>query len=264
MQQALPYASNIATVTLTVAVLLVVVCCFLFKAGGKCRKSFYDPARTGQSCEFTASTTLGLLALILGFTFSLVINRFEFKRVAILNETNAIGTAYLRTQVLDAKSAAEIRPLLRDYADARILFFEKGMELSRDPRFSDEIKSRQKQIWDIAVRIVASDRSAVVSLFLSSLNEMFDLQNTRSVAFGSRLPQVLYFVIIVLSCVGLGAHTFDLGFKNESGLVATVPLVLVLALTFALIQDLDRPQSGFVRIGQDTMIALKKSMDQSP
>jgi len=206
-------------------------------------------------------STLGLLAFFLAFTFGLAANRFDTRRQVLLDEANAIGTAYLRAGMLPDRRE-EIRVLLRDYVDTRLNAAQSG-RIAEGIRRSEQL---QEQLWTQAVALGETHpTSIVVGLFVQSLNEVIDLHAKRvAVGVRNRIPGVIWvalFAIAVLSLTAMGYH---------AGLAATSrsPAVLVVAFTFSavigVIADLDRPQDGFLTTSQQAMIDLQQSMKPKP
>ena len=201
---------------------------------------------------------LGLLAFLLAFAFGIAASRFDARRQALLDEANAIGTAYLRTAFLPEPHRAEVRRLLKEYVDVRIAATQGG-SVEDAVRQSEELHER---LWAGAVAAAEKDpRSIPVGLFVESLNEVIDLHAKRvTVSLQSRIPLpvwVVFFAVAFLSFGAMGYH---------GGLTGTTrsPAVLVVAVTFAaviwLVADLDRPGQGILRVSQQPMIDLQKSM----
>jgi hypothetical protein len=204
---------------------------------------------------------LGLLAFLLAFTFGIAASRFDTRRQVLLDEANAIGTAYLRAAMLPEPQRAEVRHLLRDYVDVRIAAAQ-GESIEQAVRRLEDLHGR---LWAAAVAVAEKDpRSVPVGLFVQALNEVIDLHAKRVTAgLRSRIPTpvwVVLFAVAILSCVAMGYH---------GGLTRTSrsPAILVIALTFAaviwLVADLDRPSQGLLRVSQQPMIELRNTM-QAP
>ena len=202
---------------------------------------------------------LGLLAFLLAFTFGIAASRFDTRRQVVLDEANAIGTAYLRAAMLPEPHPAEVRRLLRDYTDVRIAAAQ-GMSLEDAIRRSEDLHRR---LWTEAIGAAAKDpRSIPVGLFIQALNDVIDLHAKRLTAsLRSRIPTAVWVVlygVAVLAFIVMGYHV---------GLVRTSrsPGIFVVALTFAaviwLVVDLDRPGEGFLTVSQHAMIDVRSSMD---
>jgi hypothetical protein len=200
---------------------------------------------------------LGLLAFLLAFTFGMAASRFELRRELVLDEANAIGTTYLRAALVPEPHRTEIRTLLRDYVDLRLGGVEPGMAVPALAR-SEELQGR---LWAQAVSVAEKNPTPITGLFIQSLNELIDLHAKRvTMGMRNRIPipiwGALYFIAI-LAMVGVGYHE---GLTSTTRTLAT----LVLAVTFSgvlwLLADLDRPQEGLIKVSQQAMIDLRKSM----
>ena len=204
--------------------------------------------------------TLGLLAFILAFTFGLAASHFDVRRQLVLDEANAIGTSYLRAELLPDRGA-EIRALFRSYVDVRLEAVKSGTVVEGIRRSED----LQNQLWAQAVPVAAQHPSSIiVGLFVQSLNEVIDLHAKR-VAAGvrNRIQNVIWVALIGvagLSFVVMGYH---------AGLAATPrsPAILAVAITFSvvigLIADLDRPQEGTLKVSQQALMDLRQSMNEA-
>ena len=152
--------------------------------------------------------SLGLLALLLAFTFGLAASRFETRRQVFLDEVNAIGTAYLRAALLAETDRTDARRLLREYVDVRLEGVRSG-KVKEAIRRSEEL---QASLWAKAVALgQKSPTSIVIGLFIQSINEVIDL-HTKRVAAGlrSRIPNIIWLVlytITVLAMAEVGYHS---------------------------------------------------------
>ena len=205
---------------------------------------------------------LGLLAFLLAFSFGIVVSRFDLRRHMALDEANAIGTTFLRAEMLPDAHGASIRHLLRTYADVR-LAATTGAPIDELLRRSEQI---HQQLWTEAVAAAQHDpRSVPAGLFIQSLNELIDLHTARVMAaLRSRMPAAVW---IVLFTVGLLAF-FTMGYQAGLTRAGRSPAAVVLALTFGatvwLVADLDRPGEGFLRVSQEPMIEVRRMMGDTP
>jgi hypothetical protein len=221
--------------------------------------------RTNKESDATVgaivTAELGLLAFLLAFTFGIVVSRFDLRRHVLLDEANAIGTAYLRAAMLPDTEGASIRRLLREYTDVRIRA-ATGTSIDKSLHRSEEI---HQQLWTEAVAAAGHDaRSVPTGLFVQSLNEMIDLHAARVMAaLRNRMPLPVW---IVLFAVGLLSF-FTMGY--QAGLTRAIrsPATIVLALTFVsviwLVVDLDRPGEAFLRVSQAPMVDVQKMMQDT-
>jgi hypothetical protein len=223
---------------------------------GRWRQRRAEPERETPVGAIVAAS-LGLLAFLLAFTFGMAASRFEIRRALVLDEANAIGTTYLRAALLPEPHRTEIRTLLRDYVDLRLESVQPGMIVPALAR-SEELQGR---LWTQAVIVGEKNPTPITGLFIQSLNEVIDLHAKRvTMGLRNRIPVTiwgaLYFTAI-LTMAGVGYH---------AGLTSTTRTLVVLALvvTFSgilwLIADLDRPQEGLLKVSQQAMIDLRKSL----
>ncbi len=202
--------------------------------------------------------TLGLLAFMLAFTFGLAGSRFEDRRQVILSEANAIGTSYLRASMLPEPMRTEVKNLLREYVDLRVETVQQPGKLDQALSKSEELHER---LWAQAVAVTEKDRSPVTALFVDSLNNVIDLHATRVMAgLQSRVPAVIWIVLYVLAILAMEMIGYHAGLANSRRSIAAIALIIGFSLVLFLIADLDRPGQGMLRVSQQSMIDLRKSM----
>ena len=202
--------------------------------------------------------TLGLLAFILAFTFSLAASRFDARRQIVVEEANAIGTTYLRAGLLPDGRASKIRKLLKEYVGARLEAAKTG-DIEMVMRRSDEIHG---ELWKEAEAVGQEHPdSIVVGLFIRSLNETIDIHAKRIlVGLRSRIPPVLWgalYVVAILTMAGVG---YQAGLTKSRRSLATVVLVMTFSAIMLLVADLDRPREGLLTESQQAMIDLQNTM----
>ena len=207
-------------------------------------------------------STLGLLAFMLAFSFSLAASRFDARRQTVVEEANSIGTTYLRAGLLPQPQSAEIRALLRQYIDSRLDVARTG-DVALALRRADEI---HLQLWNKGEAIGKTHTdSIVVGLFLESLNETIDIHSKRVlVGIRSRLPLVLWlalFLLTAFSMMGVGYHEAIAKSKRSPAILL---FVFGFVTVLALVIELDRPMDGFLAVNQEAMVNLKSLVEQLP
>jgi len=202
------------------------------------------------------SAMLGLLALLLGFTFSLALHRFDARRELVVQEANAIGTAWLRAELLEEPVRSQLLPLLRHYADARIAW---SADRARLPDMGPTA-ALQAAIWRRAGQAVRQDSSAQLSRgLIDALNQSFDLASARRAERSATIPAEVLAALLVcalLSAVMLG-YMLAAGKRHR---LATVMLLTVLTLTLVVIMDLDRPVGGSIEVPRQPLLDLRASI----
>ena len=202
--------------------------------------------------------TLGLLAFILAFTFGLAAARFDTRRQVLLDEANAIGTTYLRAGMLPEKRE-EIRTLLRDYVKTRLEAVRSG-NIPEAIRHSENV---QNEVWTHATAVGEKNpNSIIVGLFVQSLNEMIDLHAKRIQAgLRNRIPGAIWVGLFAVAALSLATMGYQAGMVGTRRSLATVAVAITFAMVIELIADLDRPQEGVLRVSQQAMLDLQRSMN---
>jgi hypothetical protein len=204
------------------------------------------------------ASVLGLLALLLGFTFSLAASRFEARRQAVLEESNAIGTTYLRARLLPEPQRSEIMELLREYTALRAYNLTEAKIAAVITR-SEEL---HEQVWSRAVAVADRNPGSIMTgLFIQSLNQMIDMHSKRVlIGLRSRIPGSIWLALFGLALIGLGSVGYQAGLSGTRRSPEMPVLILAFAAVFYLIVDLDRAHEGILRVGQQPMIDLLKIM----
>lgn len=210
---------------------------------------------------YVVSAVMGLLALLLGFTFSLAVDRYETRRALVLQEANAIGTSYLRSQLLDEPHRSRMAGLLKSYTENRIKIARAtpdalGPLVVRNDQLLTDLWSATAAAFD-SVRDIHFSTS-----LLETVNEVIDLDSSRKTARNAHVPGEVFFVLFIYVVVtaGLLGHVLN-GKRNTLALGFLFGLELT---TLLLILDIDRPTLGGVRANQTPMIELLKTIKQQP
>lgn len=199
---------------------------------------------------------LGINALLIGFTFSMAVDRFEQRRDLLVQEANSIGTTYLRTQTLPAQQAKESQKLIYQYLAKKVEF---GKTDDLHPDLNPQVKEMERiqgELWKLAQSTLKQNRGPVEALYLNSLNETIDLHTTRIQAIENQLPPP----VLALLLSSLGFALVSLGFveaiKKRKTLFWLITLTMMFTTVIALVLDLDRPRRGFIQIDQAPMEKL--------
>lgn len=202
--------------------------------------------------------TLALLAFMLAFTFSLASTRFETRRQLVLTESNAIGTAYMRAGLLPDPPRTEARALLHEYVQVRI-DATRPEKLAEALTKSEEI---QKKLWLLAVALSEKERSAITSLFVQSINQLVELHSQRLAAgLRSRIPDAIWIVLYLLIILAMSAVGYQEGMASKRRSLAVAMLILGFSAVLVLIADLDRPGKGWLQVNQQSMMDLKRRIE---
>ena len=207
------YSELLIVAGLLVGLFIAVELGFLY--GRKRRPAISDSIRS--QVNGVLASTVGLLALLLGFTFSLAVQRYEARNQAVVTETNAIGTTYLRTWLLPADMQEETRVLLRRYVE--VLMQEGQVPLAdiaaRTP-LQNQATRISNQIWSQAIRAAERDPRLLTSgLFIQTLNDQIDATAARYAELSRHVPEIVIWLILVASLFATGLLGFASGISGE-------------------------------------------------
>lgn len=203
---------------------------------------------------------LGLLGLLLGFTFGMALSRYETRRELVTQEANAIGTAYLRAQLLDEPHRGALSKLLVNYTENRIQL------ATARAGAGDYLRRNDALLVEIWANVKASRDSAaahgLTTALLTTFNEVIDLDAKRKIAWDLRVPvEVLLLIIVYL---GVTAAVVGRQVDGPRGKRAALVLFLLVSLSITIIADLNRPVSGHARESQKAMIMLLETLKSQP
>ena len=202
--------------------------------------------------------TLTLLSLLIGFSFSMATSRYDQRKGYEEEEANAIGTEYLRVELLPAADAAKAKALLRDYLDQRVLFYTTR-DRQRVEQITTATAKLQDELWE-AVRVPASaNPTATTSLAVVGMNDVLNAQGYAQAAVWNRIPASAWTLMLAIAVcchllVGYGTKV------ATSQRIIRLALPLVIAVSFFLIADIDSPRSGIIRVQPDNLISLAQAL----
>ena len=215
------------------------------------------PANTKMQISTVEAALLGVLALLLGFTMTMAVSRFDVRRQLLVDEADAIGTACLRAQLLPAPEGPEILGLLHQYISVRVQYGTAGNDLARLGGLRTQTAQLQTELWAHAAAYAQKDPNPVkAGLLLPSLNQAFDLESARWIAFQNRVPESVMFVNAVVGLLAAMLVGYAFGLDGRRDIFSMCLLALSITLVLAVITDLNRPRSGFIRSNQQPMIDL--------
>lgn len=237
----------------------------LYPAGRKLA-GVVRPADDDKASSAAETAVFTMLGLLLGFTFFGAAGRFEDRRHLVTQEANDIGTAWLRLDMLPADAQPALRQLFRDYTSARLAAFQQV----EDQRATSEALAQagvlQGKIWQSAVLAVRSPDAPpqAAMLVLPALNAMIDITSTRATATVNHPPQVVFYM---LACFGLMASLMTGYNTRTKGLQAWFNISLfavIVAITLAVILDLEYPRRGLIRVDaiDQTLLDVRRAMDR--
>jgi hypothetical protein len=248
---------NLLRVPLVVLVLALLAQWLAAQIGNFCREKMGILEEAQQSdFSIVEAAILTLLALIIGFSFSMAVSRYDQRKNYEEAEANAIGTEYVRAGLLPSSDATRVRESLKAYLEQRILFYQ-----TRDAAQLAEIDATtarlQSDLWSTVEASAAAHPTPVVALAVGGMNDVLNSQGYTQAAWWNRIPVAAWFFMtaIAIFCnllIGYGAH------RKNWILLCILPLAI--STSFFLIADIDSPRSGLIRVVPQNLSALSQSL----
>jgi hypothetical protein len=198
--------------------------------------------------------------LLLGFTFSLALQRFDSRSEAVIEEANAIGTAILRAGLLPESVRTDSQELLRRYLDQRVLAGAVSLDRPQD-REAVLLESDQllAALWTNAERAAAEDGSPVrTGLFVQALNQMIDAYGIRDAALHRHVPEPVLFLMFMAFILAASLVGYATGVSARRTSIPTYVLVTLVAFLVFIVIDLDRPRRGLIEVSQQSLLDLQQ------
>jgi hypothetical protein len=244
------------------AIVLIVSFLLLWLSGGfgaslRKKRRLPDEA-AGADPGLILGASLTLLGLIIGFTFSMAITRFEQRTNYEEAEANAIGTEYVRIDVLPAPDAQRLRVLLAKYTEQRILFYEirQEQELSR---VNADTARLQAELWSTVLQSANLQPTPLTALAVSGMNDVLNSQGYTQAAWRNRIPPSAWGLMLTIAlCCNL-----LIGFcirRTGAEFVVFLIMTLIVSISFFLIADIDSPRRGIIHVRPLNLVSLSKSL----
>jgi hypothetical protein len=220
------------------------------------RQAVKDEER--QDYSVVEGATLTLLGLIIGFSFSMAISRYDQRKNCEEAEANAIGTEYVRADLLPAVEAAKVRTLLRDYVNQRILFYNTR-DRDKLRQINADTAQLQVNLWSAVRGPALVQPSTLTSLILSGMNDVLNSQGYTQAAWWNRIPTAAWALMgaIGICCnllIGYGSR------RIEERPILFIVTPLVVSISFFLIADIDSPRGGVIRVAPQNLVSLAQNL----
>ena len=211
-----------------------------------------------QDFGLILAAALTLLGLIIGFSFSMAMSRYDQRKNYEAAEANAIGTEYVRADLLPASDAAKVRALLRNYLDQRVLFY-----MARDEQQIRQINARtaqlQAELWSAVLAPAAAQPTPTVALAVSGMNDVLNSQGYTLAAWWNRIPIAAWVLMAAIAiCCNVLVGYCAQNVKAEGITLLILPLIV--AIAFFLIADIDSPRGGVIRVHPQNLASLAESL----
>lgn len=248
-----------------VFIFVIIVLSFLaaMEAGfrlGRRRAALHTPEMMPHFDALQASL-LGLLALLLGFTFAMAVQRFDIRKELVLQEATIIGDAHDLASFLPQPERADFEKGLRTYLQARIDFYRISRDSAMFAAADHATESANRHLWDMTVAAAGkSPQSLPLGQLVAKMNDIGDLNERGKAARENHVPETVLHLLFVVSLTGLGFIAFGYGLNGRRRHISTAFFAGILALTLVTILDIDRPHRGFIQIGEASLLRLQTTL----
>lgn len=226
---------------------------------GGARQAADDGKRAGLGSIEAA--IFGLMGLLIAFTFSGAASRYEQRRQLIVDEANAIGTAWLRVDLAPPAAQAGLHDLLRRYLDERLATYARWQDVEAVQTSLDRTAAAQAELWAQATSACRERPDAVTAQLVPALNDVFDIATTRTMYREAHTPVVVYLVLAVLAFASALLAGIAVAGASRSW-VHMIGFPLLLSITIYVILDLEYPRVGLLRLDatEQLLVDLRQSM----
>jgi hypothetical protein len=216
------------------------------------------PEEDREDFNVVQTATLTLLALLVGFSLSMAVGRYDQRKNLEESEANAIGTEYARADLTSAAVSAKIKTALVRYVELRLADFR-----TIDPRELERIRrdtaNLQSELWRLATQVAQEQPTPIGALVVAGMNDVLNAQDYTEAARINRIPLGAWILMIVIALFGCVVQGYGTRGKLRRGLLITV-LPVTVALSLALIADIDSPRAGFIRVQPLDLARLLQSL----
>jgi hypothetical protein len=219
--------------------------------------------RQEKGVGIITSAMLALVAFVMAVSISMADSRFNTRRKLVLEEANAISTAYLRAQGVGGVRGEAIMKFFRDYTQLRIDFVAAGEDQTRLETIYEKMTVIQQRIWSSASEAAAGAPTPITALLLGSLNQVFDLATARRWASEARVPFNVFKFLHFVSLLAVGVMGYYFSLSRHRHFVLSSILLFAFTASMLLIIDLDKPRSGNIQAEQSSLVWTLESMKET-
>ncbi len=210
-----------------------------------------------EGFNIVLGATLTLLGLIVGFAFSMAVGRYDQRKSYEEEEANAIGTEYVRVDLLSPADAGKLHPMLKRYLDRRIVFYQTR-DSSELEQVHQEVVGLQDKMWSTVVSAAQVQPTPITALVVAGMNDVLNRQGYTQAAWWNRIPVAAWALIGIIAICCNVLMGFTVHDTNLTRPLFVLPLVL--AIAFMLLADLDSPRGGIIRVRPQNLISLADSL----
>lgn len=214
--------------------------------------------------DVTLASMFAVLGLVLAFTYSFSLSRADLRKQAILNETNAIGTAFLRAGLAPESGGKELRERLLDYARTRSVTAENAANSVQMRQTIARSLTAQAQLWPATVRLVQGGMQGPIGVsIVQAVNDVVDAHSLRIAVIFDRLPDAVLAMLVFIAAASMSVAGYNAGLRGRMNRLRMTVFTLVLAALMLTITDFDRPLSGAIQVSHHSLVALIENMEKA-
>lgn len=234
--------------TFLIAIVLFIIMMITYRLGHLLKQSHVNKGKVSseESLGPIEGSLLGLLALLLSFTFGMSASRYDDRRQIIVEEANDIGTAILRCDMYPDSIKKQLKSNFKDYVEARIEYYNAGIDVNKIEIAKSKTEKRSKAIWNIVMAESQKPENILRSQqMIPALNSMIDDITTRDEVKNATVPESIFWLLFLL----IFSASFIIGYSSKGKKINHVLVYgfsLMTTLTVFLILDLDRPRRGLI------------------
>lgn len=248
---------------LVTLILLILAVEFGYWIGLKAKVEMNQAMRAQISTIQTAILTI--FTFLLGFTFAMALARFDNRKQMVVKESNAIGTAVLRSKLLPENQRSKMNELFKQYVNVEFSITSRAnVSLSERIEQNQEAKRLQGLMWDEAFAATENNPLSVpAGLFATSINSLIDIKTERDIAISNHVPEIVLLGLLLFAALAIGILGYGNGLAATHARYPAIILCLVITVSIILIVDLDRPNRGLTKVSQESMIDLMTIINQA-
>jgi hypothetical protein len=242
---------NFTLAALTLAFVFFLAMLLLVEVGRRIglRRRANDVDGASEGVGAVGGSVFALLGLLLAFTFSGAASRFDVRRHLIVEETNAIGTAYLRLDLLPAEAQAPLKARFREYLGVRLEAYRELPDIEVAKEGLARATKLQGQIWEQAVAACRTANSqAATMLLLPALNAMIDITTTRTMAGQTHPPPIIFVLLCAMALAASLLAGYSMAGASSRSWMHQLVFAATIAISVYVIIDVEYPRAGLIRV----------------
>jgi uncharacterized membrane protein YbjE (DUF340 family) len=262
MTEELLYSIPEWLIGLVTLILLIVSVEIGYWIGLKAKVEMTESMKAQISTIQTAILTI--FTFLLGFTFAMALSRFDNRKQMVVKESNAIGTAVLRSKLLPENQRAKMIELFKQYVNVEFSITSRANVPSEERKeLNREVKRLQTLMWDEAFAATEKNPLSVpAGLFATSINQLIDVKTERDISISNHVPEIVLLGLLLFAALAIGILGYGNGLAATHARYPAIILCIVITISFILIIDLDRPNRGLTKVSQESMIDLITIINQ--